>query len=316
MRSHGAEGCEVFSPSSFLSADEGALQGISVTLEEMTSPLRQYAVAEDAILRYRVHGHGSQKLILVHGLASRAETWTDLVQLFPPDRYTLYLLDLLGSGGSAKPAKADYSIRAHGRRLLNFIEGLGLSGVTLVGHSLGGTVVLFAAIEALAGREVLLKSLVIIGGPGFIQRLPLMAQVFRFSLAGKAFVAIPSPEAWVKVGLKVAYYDKRLVDREHVDRYLPCYRDRAAKLALVATCRALVPPDSDRLIGCYGKLRLPVLLLWGRHDRIVSVSQGERLKKAISGARLEIIGDCGHNPQEERSEETFRIIDRFLSQPI
>lgn len=282
----------------------------------MPSPLRHYAASAGEIIRYRVHGHGSQKLILVHGLASRSETWTDLIPLFPPELYTLYLLDLLGSGESAKPAGADYSIRAHARRLLDFVQGEVACGVTLVGHSLGGAVVLVAAIEALAGRDALVQSLIIMGGPGFIQRLPLMAQVFRLPLAGKAFVAIPSPDAWVKIGLKAAYYDQRLVDEEHVDRYRPCYRDRDARRALVATCRALVPPDSDKLIGCYEKLRLPVLLLWGRHDRIVSVSQGERLQEAISGARLEIIGDCGHNPQEEKPEETFRIIDGFIHHHI
>jgi pimeloyl-ACP methyl ester carboxylesterase len=280
----------------------------------MNTSLRQCALAGEEVLRYRIHGNGRERLILVHGLASRSETWTDLVPLFPPDRYTIYLLDLLGSGASAKPAGADYSIRAHGRRLLDFLVAEGLMGVTLVGHSLGGAVVLLAAIEAMAERGHLLKSLVILGGPGFIQRLPLIARVFRLPLTGLLFISLPSPEAWVKIGLHAAYYDKRLVDREHVARYLPCYGNREAKRALVETCRHLVPPDCGEITACYTKLRLPVLLLWGRKDRVVRLDQGERLQRAIPGARLEVIEDCGHNPQEERPEETFRIIDDFLGQ--
>lgn len=279
--------------------------------------MRACTLSEKEILRYRVYGSGPEKLVLLHGLAARSETWTDLVPLFPPDRYTLYLLDLLGSGASSKPGKADYSIRAHSRRLLDFIEREALAEVTLVGHSLGGAIVLLAAIEAMRGRsDRPLKAIVIMAGPGFIQGLPLIAEIFRFPLAGQLFVSLYAPDAWVKVGLRAAYHDHRLIDREHIARYAPCYRDRGAKRALVETCLQLVPPDCAEIAGDYGTIRLPVLLLWGRHDRIVPLSQGERLEKAIPGARLEVIEECGHNPQEEKPEETFRIIDGFVSERI
>jgi pimeloyl-ACP methyl ester carboxylesterase len=280
----------------------------------MPSPLRECPLSETEVLRYRIYGNGPCRLVLVHGLAARAETWTDLVPLFAPERYTLYVLDLLGSGESSKPKNADYSIRAHSERLLSFLERLSLSGVTLVGHSMGGAVVLLAAVEAtLAGRRELLKSMVIVAGPGYLQRLPLMAEVFQHPLAGRLFIALYAPDAWVKVGLRAAYYDQRLVDREHVARYAPCYRDRAAKRALVETCRSLVPPDQEAIISRYGELRLPVLLLWGRHDNIVPLSQGTRLKCAIAGSNLVVLEECGHNPQEEKPEETFTAIGRFLN---
>ena len=280
----------------------------------MNSPLRHCALSDTETLSYRVFGNGPLTLVLVHGLASRSEEWTDLVPLFAKESYTLYLVDLLGSGESSKPKRADYSIRAHSRRLLRFLETEALSGVTLVGHSLGGAVVLLAAIEAmLTGKRELLKSMVIMAGPGYLQRLPIIAELFRIPLAGPLFVSLYAPEAWVKIGLRMAYYDQRLVDREHIARYAPCYRDRGAKRALVETCRSLIPADRQEIQARYGELRLPVLLLWGRHDRIVPLSQGARLAAAIPGARLEVIEECGHNPQEEKPPETFEIIDRFVN---
>jgi pimeloyl-ACP methyl ester carboxylesterase len=281
----------------------------------MNTPTRACTLSEKEILRYRVLGGGPSRLVLLHGLAARSETWTDLVPLFPPDRYTLYILDLVGSGESSKPAAADYSIRAHSRRLLDFLEREGLTQVTLVGHSMGGAVVLLAAIEALQGnREGVLKSIVVMDGPGFIQSLPLIARVFRRPLTGPLFVCLYAPRAWVRIGLRAAYHDQRLVDREHVARYVPCYQERDARRALVETCRQLVPADLEQISASYGRLRLPVLLLWGRQDRIVPLSQGERLEQAISSARLEVIEECGHNPQEERPAETVEIIDRFVSE--
>jgi pimeloyl-ACP methyl ester carboxylesterase len=155
------------------------------------------------------------------------------------------------------------------------------------------------------------KKVVNMGGPGFIQRLPVMAEIFQYPLAGRLFVLFPSPDAWIKIGLKAAYHDQRLVDREHIERYAPCYRDRAAKRALVETCRTLVPPDTDDIAASYRTLHIPVLLLWGRHDLIVPLSQGERLFTALPDARLEVVEDCGHNPQEEKPRETFAILDGF-----
>jgi len=276
-------------------------------------PLRECKLSQDETLRYRIHGSGPRILVLVHGLAARSQTWTDLVPLFPADRYTVYLLDLLGSGESSKPVGADYTIRAHSRRLIRFLEEESLSKVTIVGHSLGGAVVLLSAVEAmLRGDRDILEAMIIIGGPGYIQGLPLMAEVFRNPLLGKLFIALYAPDAWVKFGLRMAYHDASLVDREHIARYAPCYRDKEAKRALVETCRTLIPPDQEEITAWYGDLRLPVLLLWGRHDRIVPLSQGKRLETAIPGARLEVIEDCGHNPQEEKPEQTLAIIERFM----
>jgi pimeloyl-ACP methyl ester carboxylesterase len=279
----------------------------------MTAPLRECPLSETEILRYRSYGNGATTLLLLHGLAARSETWQDLLPLFPPERYTIYAVDLLGSGESSKPRKADYSIHAHSERVISFLERLGLAGVTLVGHSLGGAVVLLTSIEAMReGRGDLIASMIVIAGPGFLQRLPLIAEIFQNRLAASLFVLVYAPQAWVKVGLRAAYYDQRLVDRVHIERYAPCYRDREAKRALVETCRSLVPPDQQEIISRYGELQLPVLLLWGRNDSIVPLSQGTRLNAAIPGSKLEVLEHCGHNPQEEKPKETFHIIDRFL----
>ncbi|GFO64908.1 alpha/beta hydrolase [Geomonas paludis] len=277
-------------------------------------PLHQCRLSEREILAYRCHGSGPAKVILVHGLAARSETWSDLVPLFPDDRYTFYLLDLLGSGASSKPKEADYSIRGHSVRLLAFLKQQELEQVTLVGHSLGGAVVLLAGVEAMLRKaDGLLAAMVIVAGPGYIQRLPLMAEIFENRLAAALFVALYAPDIWIKAGLKMAYYDRKLVDREHIARYAPCYRDKEAKRALVATCRSLVPLDQEEIAARYRDLRLPVLLLWGRHDQIVPLSQGTRLQDAIVGAKLEVLEQCGHNPQEEKPAETFAILDSFIS---
>ncbi|MBU5614679.1 alpha/beta fold hydrolase [Geomonas azotofigens] len=278
-------------------------------------PLRHCRLSEPEILAFRRYGSGPAAVVLVHGLAARSETWCDLVPLFPAERYTLYLLDLLGSGASSKPRQADYSIRGHSVRLLRFLDSQGLRQVTLVGHSLGGAVVLLTAVEAMLRKtDGLLAAMVIMAGPGYLQRLPLMAEIFENRLAAALFIALYAPDLWIKVGLKMAYHDRKLVDREHIARYAPCYRDREAKRALVATCRSLVPVDQEQIAARYQDLRLPALLLWGSDDQIVPLSQGTRLHAAIVGSRLQVLEECGHNPQEEKPAETFEILHSFIAQ--
>ncbi|WP_136516036.1 alpha/beta fold hydrolase [Geomonas edaphica] len=280
-----------------------------------TLPLLFCRLSETETLAYRTYGTGPTNVVLVHGLAARSETWSDLVSLFPADRYSVHLLDLLGSGESSKPNGGDYSIRGHAVRLIGFLEQEELAQVIVAGHSLGGAVVLLTAVEAMLRDERdLLASMIIMAGPGYLQRLPLMAEIFNNRYAAALFVALYAPDVWVKVGLKMAYHDHSLIDREHIARYAPCYRNKAAKRALVATCRSLVPVNQEEIASRYQDLRLPVLLLWGRHDEIVPLSQGSRLQAAIPGAKLRVLEECGHNPQEEKPAETYEIIDSFITE--
>lgn len=276
-------------------------------------PVREYCRSEQIVLRYRVYGRGTVPLVLLHGLAAWGETWSDLVPLIPPDDYTVYIPDLIGSGLSSKPVRADYSIRGHAQTLISFLADTGIQRACLVGHSLGGAIALLARIEAVRQqREDLIERLVLIAAPGFLQRLPLMVRILRLPLAGPLFLSLSAPEMLVRKGLEMVYYDQGLVNSLHIARYAPCYRGRDTKRALLATCRSIVPPDCEEIGACYRHIGIPVLLIWGREDRVVRLSQGRRLNEALPGSRLAIIDECGHNPHEEKPRETVGLIRGFM----
>jgi pimeloyl-ACP methyl ester carboxylesterase len=54
----------------------------------------------------------------------------------------------------------------------------------------------------------------------------------------------------------------------------------------------------------------PTLLLWGAEDRIVTPSYGEKWRRAIPDARLELIADAGHFPHWEQPEA---FVDRLAA---
>lgn len=66
---------------------------------------------------------------------------------------------------------------------------------------------------------------------------------------------------------------------------------------------------SDKIASVYQKS----LVIWGKDDKILDVSNAERLQKALPNADLVYIDACGHVPHLEKASETSLIIKRFLN---
>jgi pyruvate dehydrogenase E2 component (dihydrolipoamide acetyltransferase) len=63
---------------------------------------------------------------------------------------------------------------------------------------------------------------------------------------------------------------------------------------------------ADRL----GELEAPLLVVWGREDRIFPVAHAERLPR---DADLHVLDGVGHAPHMEAAGEVNRILERFLA---
>lgn len=61
-----------------------------------------------------------------------------------------------------------------------------------------------------------------------------------------------------------------------------------------------------------GEIRVPVLIVHGRQDRVVSVSRAEELHRGIPGSRLAILDQCGHWPFVERRSDFVDTVTSFL----
>jgi pimeloyl-ACP methyl ester carboxylesterase len=90
-------------------------------------------------------------------------------------------------------------------------------------------------------------------------------------------------------------------------------RAASAKARLIACVNQLVPDGLDSIVARYPTLDLPVLLLWGRQDPVVSLrSVGERLATDLPRAQLAVLDACGHLPPEEHPEASLAIVQAFL----
>ncbi len=274
-----------------------------------------FGFGPEVCIRYERQGRGPIPVLLLHGFAASRATWDDLRELFPLDRYTLYLIDLKGFGRSSKPPNGDYGPVEQGAILLAFLSELQLTNVILVGHSYGGTVALMALLMARrsAWRE-LFAGAVLMGVPAWPQHLPRFFRYLKAPFLGSLLLHLLPNRYVVTRALESVYFDRKLADDRHRKRYADCFRGEGTVSALVRTARQMVPEKWEEFCAEYPALETPLLLLWGREDRVVRLRQGERLRATVPGARLEVISHCGHNPHEEHPEEAWNIIRRFLEE--
>jgi pimeloyl-ACP methyl ester carboxylesterase len=116
----------------------------------------------------------------------------------------------------------------------------------------------------------------------------------------------------------VAEYSFHDADRFYVDPATLTDEQVARQRANMATMRVIAgepymhdPTLLDRL----GRIRIPVLLIWGDSDRIATPAYGAAYAAAISRARFEIVRDAGHLPQIEQPAATFALIDEYVRDP-
>ena len=61
------------------------------------------------------------------------------------------------------------------------------------------------------------------------------------------------------------------------------------------------------------EIKVPTLIMAGRHDFIFPPEHQEELAAGISNSKLKIIERAGHNVQDEQPEETLRLLRAFLA---
>jgi len=110
------------------------------------SPLSgiEKAVSEDGVdIYYEIKGVGNYSLVFVHGWCSDMTYWENQTPAFTSG-YKVITLDLGGHGLSGKERKS-WTMEAFGQDVFSVIERESLENIILIGHGMGGAVVLEAA---------------------------------------------------------------------------------------------------------------------------------------------------------------------------
>lgn len=207
-------------------------------------------------------------------------------------RYPLRVLTPVhpGFGGTERPDRLR-SVRDLGRLYAGLLDHLGLTGVTVIGSSIGG----WAAAEvALASPRA--GRLVLINAVGLASAEHPVADFFSLTPAELAERSWARPEG-------------RALDTSSMTA--------AQRAVLVGNRAALRAYGGESmadpgLASRLGALTLPSLVLWGEADQIATPAYGKEYAAAIPGAVFRLLPEAGHLPQLETPEATLAALGEFL----
>ena len=267
---------------------------------------------DGARLRYLRTGSGPA-LILLHGMLGYSFSWRYTMPALAPYA-TVYAPDMMGSGFSDRPRGIDHSMSGTAKRLLEFIERLGISSFDLLGTSHGGAVAMMAAAECLSGRSRLQ-----------VRRLVLVAPVNPYSAHGRRmapfFGSALGAALFRLVISRMSFLYTHIHSRLYV-QYIPPdalagYVAPLAKPGLFEHALSIVrtwTKDLRELERTLPKLgSIPTLLMWGSEDSAVYASSAAPLAKYFPNSSLVIFPGIGHLPYEECAEECNRELIEFLT---
>jgi pimeloyl-ACP methyl ester carboxylesterase/mannose-6-phosphate isomerase-like protein (cupin superfamily) len=195
-----------------------------------------------------------------------------------------------GFGGTPRP-ECLHTMRGLALTYIRLLDDLDLTGVTVIGNSVGGWIAAEMAIHA----------------------TPRIAGVVLADAGGLQLDEHPAADFFSLTPDEVADRAYYRPDRFRVDIGTLTDQQKAAMAGNRAalqdyTSAGMTDPG---LLGQLGQVRVPTLVIWGAADRIYPPEHGEAFAKAIPGARLVTIPEAGHLPQLEAPEALLGAVLDF-----
>ncbi len=263
-------------------------------VERFLPPQGRFVDVPGARLHVVERGEGPP-LLLVHGLAGQLSHFTyALVDDLARD-FHVVAVDRPGSGYSVRAPGASAALGAQADVLAALIARLELGRPVVVGHSLGGALALALAQrhpEQVAGLALVAPLTHLVPDVpavfrGMMIRQPWVRTLVAWTLAAPMAMAGRDKVLGVVFGPEAAPGD-------FATRGGGLHAVRPSHFIAASEDLAAIPEDLPRMMERYPDLRLPVGVLYGRGDRILSPrDQGEALVARVPGAQLRLI-DGGH----------------------
>jgi pimeloyl-ACP methyl ester carboxylesterase len=269
----------------------------------------------------RIHGHDiayrtagtGPVVVLVHGIAGSSETWGRVMPALA-ERVTVVAPDLLGHGGSTKSA-GDYSLGALAAGIRDLMIELGHDRATLIGHSLGGGVVMQFAYQFPDRCE----RLVLVGSGGLGREVALNLRALSFP--GVEYLVAPAFHPRLQAaGTAVMGWFRKVGLRptpsfEEFWRGYGSLMDGDSRRAFFHTLHSVVDPGGQR-VSAMNRLHLvsgtPTLIVWGDRDSVVPVRHAHEAHEAMPGSILHVLEGVGHFPQHDQPERFTRLVLDFI----
>ena len=261
-----------------------------------------------AKIHYRDEGsRDGPALLLIHGSNSMLQTWEPLVALLG-DKYRLISLDLYGHGLTGPNPTGAYDADTNIAAAVRVLDTVGVDKAYWVGNSMGGWLTWRAGLSVPERTSGLV--LIDAAGAQVEQKIqPYLGARLAQSSIGQILLPEITPRFLVKSSLEENFARPELLTEELVDRYWELLRFPGNRKAAVD--RGKTPREPEKWAEV-GRLKMPVLLLWGEQDKVIPLSHARAFAAAIPGSKLITYANAGHLPMEETPEQVARDIDVWI----
>jgi pimeloyl-ACP methyl ester carboxylesterase len=261
-------------------------------------------------------------IVFVHGLGGSHLDWVRVGSGLAVDRRAI-ALDLRGFG--LTPGRPRQSTVAANVALLDrFLREVVGRPAVLVGNSMGGLISILqshAHPETVAGLVLVNPAL---PQPGPRPELRVVALFLAYALPGLGEICVRAEqrlipaEDRVRGSLGYCFANPFRAPRELVSALVALTEERrripGTAAPFVAAARSTVPAVMDRRNrAALGAIRVPVLLIHGEADRLVSVLSSQAAAAANPGWETRFLPDVGHMPQLEMPEPVLDAVTGWLA---
>ncbi len=247
-------------------------------------------------LHYRDEGRGLP-VLLFHAFPLNGDAYAKQVKALS-GRYRFIIPDLRGFGRSGL-GEGPTEMSRIAQDALALLDALNVESAVVGGVSMGGYATM-ALLREDAGR---VRGLVLVDTQATADDEAARAR--REASAQEALRE--GPEAAVR-----ALLPKVVVSPDsEVGREVAAQMRTASPAGIAAAQRGMaLRPDSKDILARYAG---PALVVVGEKDPVTPLEKAKQMADLITGARLEVIPDAAHLPNQEQPERFNAVLDAFLS---
>ena len=234
-------------------------------------------------------------VVFLHGSGPGVTAYANWNKVFPllKDDYRVIAPDLVGFGYTERVKGQTYGMRVWVQQTKDLFDALGIEKANLVGNSFGGALALSFAIN----YPDRVNKLVLMGAMGVSFPITYgLDQVWGYT---------PSPENMAKL-LNIFTYDHsnatpELAESRYQGSIQPGFQESFSAMFPEPRQKGVEDMADDQQY--IRDIQHETLIIHGREDRVIPLSNSYELLQLIPNAQLHVFGKCGHWTQIEHTQE-------------
>ncbi len=245
-------------------------------------------------IKYDVMGHG-EPLIIIHGGSSSSGAWRENALKLSTD-YKVYIPDLPGFGQS-QPYEGNYHIPELVDFINDFAHDMDLDNFHLIGHSLGGSVV----INYVLRFPEKVKKLVLVSSMSLGREI-----AWWIKLLSHKVLAEPITKLTRIISTAVRWVISKAFSRPPLTNLF------STSTIAIGSSMFTIKEQAMILLDRLSEIKIPTLIVWGADDPIVPASHAYQAAQLIPQCEVKVYPGCGHIVYKQKIHEFSQLLLGFF----